>query len=127
MSLPRLTGQSSTPGRWLLDRPVKPGDDSAVCVNLTLRIVARMSGAICGSCGPSRISLRSCGLRLRLCPSHRLDAGFADHLAPHRELRLEARGETFGRAGDGIKAERRQAFFHVGLCEHADNPTIKRR
>ena len=28
VSLPRLTGQSSTPGRWLLDRPVKPGDDS---------------------------------------------------------------------------------------------------
>jgi hypothetical protein len=27
MSLPGLTGQSSTPGLWLLDRPVKPGDD----------------------------------------------------------------------------------------------------
>jgi hypothetical protein len=27
LSLPGLTGQSSTPGRWLLDRPVKPGDD----------------------------------------------------------------------------------------------------
>ena len=27
MSLPGLTGQSSTPGRCLLDRPVKPGDD----------------------------------------------------------------------------------------------------
>src|SRR5271169_2130138 len=30
LSLPGLTGQSSTPGRWLLDRPVKPGDDSEV-------------------------------------------------------------------------------------------------
>jgi hypothetical protein len=30
MSLPGLTGQSSTPGRWLLDRPVEPGDDSEV-------------------------------------------------------------------------------------------------
>src|SRR5258706_3438340 len=29
VSLPGLTGQSSIPGRWLLDRPVKPGDDSA--------------------------------------------------------------------------------------------------
>jgi hypothetical protein len=28
VSLPGLTGQSSTPGRWLLDRPIKPGDDS---------------------------------------------------------------------------------------------------
>jgi hypothetical protein len=28
VSLPGLTGQSSTPLRWLLDRPVKPGDDS---------------------------------------------------------------------------------------------------
>src|SRR5712671_8020153 len=27
-SLPGLTGQSSIHGRWLLDRPVKPGDDS---------------------------------------------------------------------------------------------------
>jgi hypothetical protein len=28
LSLPDLTGQSSIPGRWLLDRPVKAGDDS---------------------------------------------------------------------------------------------------
>jgi hypothetical protein len=28
LSLPVLTGQSSIHGRWLLDRPVKPGDDS---------------------------------------------------------------------------------------------------
>jgi hypothetical protein len=28
VSLPGLTGQSSTHGRCLLDRPVKPGDDS---------------------------------------------------------------------------------------------------
>ncbi len=28
VSLPGLTGQSSIPGRWLLDRPVKPGDDT---------------------------------------------------------------------------------------------------
>jgi hypothetical protein len=27
VSLPGLTGQSSTHGRRLLDRPVKPGDD----------------------------------------------------------------------------------------------------
>src|SRR5208282_3084097 len=33
MSLPGLTGQSSTPGLSLLDRPVEPGDDSEVCVN----------------------------------------------------------------------------------------------
>ena len=26
MSLPGLTGQSSTPGLWLLDRPVEPGE-----------------------------------------------------------------------------------------------------
>ena len=31
-SLPGSTGQSSTPGRWILDRPVEPGDDSGVCV-----------------------------------------------------------------------------------------------
>jgi hypothetical protein len=35
VSLPGLTGQSSTRGRWLLDRPVKPDDDSQVCVNLS--------------------------------------------------------------------------------------------
>jgi hypothetical protein len=34
MSLPGLTGQSSTSGRWLLDRPVKPGDDSKVGASL---------------------------------------------------------------------------------------------
>jgi len=34
MSLPGLTGQSSTPSRCLLDRPVKPGDDNEVCVKL---------------------------------------------------------------------------------------------
>src|SRR5450755_331801 len=32
VSLPGLTGQSSTHGRCLLDRPVEPGDDSEVCV-----------------------------------------------------------------------------------------------
>jgi hypothetical protein len=35
VSLPGLTGQSSTPGRCLLDRPVKPGDDSQVGINLS--------------------------------------------------------------------------------------------
>jgi pyruvate carboxylase len=30
VSLPGLTGQSSNPGRGVLDRPVKPGDDSTV-------------------------------------------------------------------------------------------------
>src|SRR5262245_9334755 len=30
VSLPGLTGQSSIHGRWLLDRPVKPGDDTLV-------------------------------------------------------------------------------------------------
>jgi hypothetical protein len=29
VSLPGLTGQSSMPGRWLLDRTVKSGDDSS--------------------------------------------------------------------------------------------------
>src|SRR5262249_48225189 len=32
VSLPGLTGQSSIHGWWLLDRPVKPGDDSTVSV-----------------------------------------------------------------------------------------------
>ncbi len=32
LSLPGLTGQSSNPGRWLLDRPVKPGDDTTSMV-----------------------------------------------------------------------------------------------
>jgi hypothetical protein len=31
---PIWTGQSSTHGRCLLDRPVKPGDDSELCANL---------------------------------------------------------------------------------------------
>jgi hypothetical protein len=35
LSLPGLTGQSSTPGRCLLDRPVKPGDDSKVRIDPT--------------------------------------------------------------------------------------------
>jgi hypothetical protein len=34
VSLPGLTGQSSIHGRLLLDRPVKPGDDSIAGVNL---------------------------------------------------------------------------------------------
>jgi hypothetical protein len=33
LSLPGLTGQSSTQGRRLLDRPVKPGDDSEVSLD----------------------------------------------------------------------------------------------
>jgi hypothetical protein len=28
LSLPGLTGQSISPDRWLLDRPVKPGNDT---------------------------------------------------------------------------------------------------
>jgi hypothetical protein len=32
VSLPGLTGQSSIPGLWLLDRPVKPGDDTKMDV-----------------------------------------------------------------------------------------------
>jgi hypothetical protein len=34
VSLPGLTGQSSTLGLRVLDRPVKPGDDRTVLVNL---------------------------------------------------------------------------------------------
>jgi len=34
VSLPGLTGQPSIPGRWLLDRPVKPGDDTQSGANL---------------------------------------------------------------------------------------------
>jgi len=34
VSLPGLTGQSSTPSQWLLDRPVKPGDDSVVSISV---------------------------------------------------------------------------------------------
>jgi hypothetical protein len=34
MSLPGLTGQSSNHGLRILDRPVKPGDDSQVGGNL---------------------------------------------------------------------------------------------
>jgi hypothetical protein len=30
--LPGLTGQSSSHGRCLLDRPVEPGDDGEMCV-----------------------------------------------------------------------------------------------
>src|SRR5215470_3103664 len=41
IALPRLdrglTGQTSNPGRWLLDRPVKPGDDTTE-VGSTLRL-----------------------------------------------------------------------------------------
>jgi hypothetical protein len=35
VSLRGWTGQSSTPGMCLLDRPVELGDDSVVCVNPT--------------------------------------------------------------------------------------------
>ena len=34
VSLPGLTGQSSTHGRCLLDRLIEPSDDNVVCVNL---------------------------------------------------------------------------------------------
>ena len=34
MSLPGSTGQFSTRGRRLPDRPVKPGDDGEACVKL---------------------------------------------------------------------------------------------
>src|SRR5215831_20886244 len=37
VSLPGLTGQSSIHGRWLLDRPVKPGDDSTGQVKLVVK------------------------------------------------------------------------------------------
>jgi len=43
MSLPSLTGQSSIPGPWLLDRPVKPGDDSAASVNIHRKGVKRLA------------------------------------------------------------------------------------
>ena len=34
VSLPGLTGQPSITARWLLDRPVKPGDDTQSGANL---------------------------------------------------------------------------------------------
>src|SRR5258707_13697711 len=37
VSLPGLTGQSNNPGQCLLDRPVKPGDDSLLGINLIER------------------------------------------------------------------------------------------
>jgi hypothetical protein len=43
VSLPGLTGQSSSHGRCLLDRPVKPGDDSRVGANL-IEKCSRASG-----------------------------------------------------------------------------------
>jgi len=48
-----LTGQSSIPGRWLLDRPVKPGDDSTEYVNLIEK------------CSGNAMSLRLTGLNVR--------------------------------------------------------------
>src|SRR5277367_7040435 len=51
MSLPGLTGQSSTPGRSLLDRPVKPGDDSEVHVNPSEKRARRLTS------DPNRSSL----------------------------------------------------------------------
>ena len=53
VSLPGLTGQSSIPGRWLLDRPVKPGDDSTEYVNLIEK------------CSGNAMSLRLTGLNVR--------------------------------------------------------------
>src|ERR1700730_2376615 len=43
VSLPGLTGQSSIHGRWLLDRPVKPGDDSRTSVNLIKKALRNLS------------------------------------------------------------------------------------
>ena len=43
MSLPGLTGQSSIPGRWLLDRPVKPGDDTMVELTSSYTVPERVS------------------------------------------------------------------------------------
>jgi hypothetical protein len=47
VSLPGLTGQSSTQGPCLLDRPVKPGDDSAMWLKrgkaLTRQQMSRVS------------------------------------------------------------------------------------
>src|SRR5260221_8740410 len=43
VSLPGLTGQSSIHGRWLLDRPVKPGEDSRVSVSLFKKALRNLS------------------------------------------------------------------------------------
>ena len=66
------------------------------------------------------------GSSLAVRPSHRLDAGGADHLAPGREFGLDPRGELVGRAADGIEPERRQALLHVGLGEDVDDLAIER-
>jgi hypothetical protein len=49
MSLPGLTGQSSTPGRCLLDCPVEPGDDSEVGVDPGENAPPSARDAPCGS------------------------------------------------------------------------------
>ncbi len=65
MSLPGLTGQSSTPGLRLLDRPVEPRDDSEACVAVPLgcsRQRRRMSSGLArerfGSSYPLWIMMR---------------------------------------------------------------------
>jgi hypothetical protein len=61
-----LTGQSSTPRRCLLDRPVKPGDDSEANVNLNekrSKSHSRRPGLACDLQRPAPIDAL---LRLRL-------------------------------------------------------------
>src|SRR6516165_12288425 len=91
MSLPGLIGQSSTHGLCLLDRPVKPGDDS------------EMWGASAAPI-PAKVKDRSL----------HLDVGPADDLAPLVDLDLDLRGELLRRIGDGVEAEHLEALLDVG-------------
>src|SRR5277367_6835343 len=104
MSLPGLTGQSSTPGQCLLDRPVKPGDDSEVCVDLNEKLTTASppggcSGLFTGNesseapdprsiryarVKPARNGLCRCGA---VCPKSKIPPGEPKHLATSsREL-----------------------------------------
>src|SRR5260221_8335101 len=86
---PALPGQPSIPGRWLLDRPVKPGDDSAEAGQ------------------PNRKNALSvCSIN-----SLHLDIRVADHLPPLRDLLPDLRCKFLGRIGDRIEAEHREAFL----------------
>src|SRR5271155_5072954 len=80
MSLPGLTGRSSTPGRWLLDLPVKPGDDSESVSRTQTPIAA-------GKSVPSTTALANGGrLRARGPAAQDLRHPVADRLARQGDI-----------------------------------------
>src|SRR5215470_10477730 len=106
--------------------PTSEVSDSTGPVRLVGRdFVVWTRSAAAGVPGPAEPPAR-CSM-LRRQSLLRLDAGRPDDLRPLRDLGPDLGGEFVGPVPDWLVAEVRQAFFHGGLRENADDLPVEER